>query len=336
MSSKANKVIFYEAFEEEQRALKQEMPAQIEAVYFRETIQETGHTDPPARVICVRTQSVIPLKWAESLSGVLTRSTGYDHLEAYKSAVRKDIPCGHLPSYCSRAVAEHAILMVMALWRKIPQQTVQVKTFSRDGLTGQECRGKNLVVVGVGRIGTEILNIAAALGINIKGVDIDPREQNVDYVSFAEGMGWADAVVSAVPLTEETRGMFNFAVFQKMKPSVVFVNISRGEVAPLPEVKGALEENRIAGAALDVYDNEERLGAALRGRREEGSPSVKMFRQLLKRTDVILTPHNAFNTREAVQRKARQSIASLEQFFSTGHFVDPTGFLTGHENDKRA
>lgn len=313
-------VIFYEAFEEEQRALEKTLPSDIKARFVKGTIQEKQTKEMPASIVSVRTQSAIPLSWAKGLKGILTRSAGHDHLSAYRKKSGQDVSCGYLPSYCSRAVAEQAILMTMALWRKLPQQMKQVYSFSRDGLTGCEIFGKNVLVVGVGKIGGECVRIAKALGMNVKGSDIDPREKDVDYVQLEEGAAWADAVISAVPLTEKTRKMFNFSFFQKMRPGGMFVNISRGEASPLGDIKEALETGVLAGAGLDVYENEPELAVILRG--EESSQERGYLLRMAEKYNVILTPHNAFNTKEAVLRKAQQSIDSIMFFLKEGRFID--------------
>ncbi len=151
-------VYFYEAFQEEVAALRRYLPAGISAGFSDKTIQETGDWEPDAPLISIRTQSVVPPAWTVKVRGIVSRTTGYDHLVGQK------IPCGYLPHYCSRAVAEQAILLVMALLRKLPQQIAQFPNFHRDGLTGRECAGKRLLVVGVGSIGAEVVKDRASAG----------------------------------------------------------------------------------------------------------------------------------------------------------------------------
>src|SRR5437016_5494652 len=104
-------VYFYEAFEEEVAALRRYLPSHVHADFTWKTIQESGDTEPSAPLISIRTQSVIPAAWAGKVRGIISRTTGYDHL------VGQRIPCGYLPHYCTRAVAEQAIMLVMALLR---------------------------------------------------------------------------------------------------------------------------------------------------------------------------------------------------------------------------
>ena len=126
-------IYFFEAFEEERAALVKYGAESLDAGFTWKTIQETGMTEPPAPIISVRTQSAIPVEWAPKLKGILTRSTGYDHLSRYRLASgHAELPCGYLPLYCNRTVAEQALLLWMALARKLPVQTRQFKAFNRD------------------------------------------------------------------------------------------------------------------------------------------------------------------------------------------------------------
>ncbi len=109
------------------------------------------------------------------------------------------------------------------------QQVAQFPKFHRDGLTGQECGGKHLLVVGVGSIGAEVVKIAQALGMEARGVDLVQRHDSVSYVSIEEGLPCADIVVCAMNLTDANAGYFRYETLKRAKHGVVFVNIARGE-----------------------------------------------------------------------------------------------------------
>ncbi len=302
-------VHFYEAFEEEIAMLRQHLPAQVHAHFTSDTIQEAGDTEPLAELISIRTQSVIPPSWTGKVSGVVSRTTGYDHLVGCR------IPCGYLPHYCSHAVAEQAILLVMALLRKLPAQIAQFPAFHRDGLTGGECAGKKLLVVGVGNIGTEIVKIGQALGMQVHGVDLVEKHASISYVTLDDGLAWADIIICAMNLTKENVGHFSYETLKRAKKGVVFVNVARGEFTPTEDMVMLLDEGHLGGLALDVYEDESKLAVALRSG-QSGFP-------LLGRPNVILTPHNAFNTAEAVDRKARQTIQQIEYFIAHKWFLWP-------------
>lgn len=316
-------VYFYEVFEEEAEALRSLLPPSLTAGFTGQTIQERGDTAPPARLISIRTQSEVPPAWAGQIGGLLGRTTGFDHLKAYREQAGTRLPCGYLPTYCARAVAEQALLLWMALLRRLPRQTAHFARFDRDGLTGRECEGKNLLVVGVGNIGLEVARIGTGLGMRVQGVDLVPRHASVHYVAPEEGLPQADVIVCAMNLTPSSRGYFRYERLATLRPGAVFVNIARGEMSPAPDLLRALDEGRLGGVALDVYDRESVLAVSLRAGRPSDDPAVRAVLELARRPNVILTPHNAFNTVEAVDRKARQSIQQVQHFLAHGAFLWP-------------
>ena len=299
-------VYFYEAFEEEVAALRKHLPTSIRAGFTWKTIQEAGDIAPTTLLTSIRTQSAIPAGWGTRLAGILSRTTGYDHLTGLR------VPAGYLPLYCNRAVAEQAMLLWMALLRKLPAQIEQFPRFNRNGLTGRECAGKNLLVVGVGHVGSEVVKIGTGLGMNVRRVDLLPDRMDI---SIAEGLPWADVIVCTMNLTAQNAGYFSYDRLRQAKHGVLFVNVARGELSPTDALMGLLDEGYLGGVALDVYDDERKLAVDLRA----GQGSF----QLAGRANVILTPHNAFNTEEAVERKSEQTARQVQQFLKDGTFLWP-------------
>ncbi len=316
-------VYFYEAFEEEADALRSLLPPVISAHYTAATIQESGHKSPPTRLISIRTQSQIPLAWAPQLDAILSRSTGYDHLTAYAAAAKSSLALGYLPLYCHRAVAEQALLMWMALLRRLPRQIAQFRSFHRDGITGSECAGRTLVVVGVGHIGHEVCQIGRALGMHVRGVDRDPSHPDIEYTDIATALPQADVVVSAMDLNSSNGGYFDAAQWRHVKRGAVFVNVSRGELSPSTALLAALEAGQLSGVGLDVFDQEATLAVSLRNGTLGNDPEVAATLALAERDDCILTPHNAFNTAEAILRKSEHSIQQIVAFRERGRFLWP-------------
>ena len=317
-------VMFYEAFDEEAEQLKRFLPPSINASYTPCTIQEyTSCKTPPASIISLRTQSIIPETWAPSLNGILTRSTGYDHIIRYLAQTNAHIPSGYLPLYCARAVAEQAMLLWMALLRKLPQQLSHFDTFHRDGLTGAECAGKKMMVVGIGNIGYEIVSIAKGLQMDVMAVDIEHKYDDISYWEPEKALPHAQIIVSAMNLTTNNEKYFSYELFKKTRGNVLFINIARGELAPSTELLRALNDQLIAGIGLDVYNEESELAISLRTKKTSTHPEVAAALELKQRPKVLLTPHNAFNTHESVERKSEQSIQQLEYFIQTGAFIWP-------------
>ncbi len=318
-----NQVFFYEAFDEEAAELRRHLPPGIRAGFSAGTVQETPAARPPARLISIRTQSVLPPDWAGHIDGLLGRCTGFDHLLAYRTAAGRPIALGYLPRYCARAVAEQALLLWTALLRRLPLQMRQFATFHRDGLTGRECLGKTLTVIGVGQIGHEIVCLGRSLGMEVLGVDLVQRHADVTYVEREEGLRRADVLVCAMNLTADNASYFSSETFGMAERRPVFVNIARGELAPAPAILQALERGWISAAGLDVYARESDLAVALRQGRTPTDEEAQATLELASRPDVICTPHNAFNTHEAVERKAQQSIEQVLHFLDQGAFIWP-------------
>jgi D-lactate dehydrogenase len=316
-------VFFYEAFSEEVETLKKYLPSEIKAGFSGETIQEKKDIKPAAQIISIRTQSQIPLEWGDQLSAILTRSTGYDHLLHYQAQIRKSISLGYLPLYCNRAVAEQAMLLWMALLRKLPQQTSQFTDFDRNGLTGRECENKILLVVGVGNIGSQVVKIGQGLGMKVLGVDLVKKYNFVDYYSIEEALPQADIIVCAMNLTKLNPSYFNYQRFKQARRGVVFINIARGEFSPAVDLLKLLEEGHLAGVGMDVYNRESELAVMFRNQEKNADPEILATQKLAQKSNVIFTPHNAFNTVEAVERKSFQSIEQLKYFLKNGKFLWP-------------
>lgn len=311
----------FEVFREESEALRQCLGEGITYEMTSATIQEAGFIDPPAPLISIRTQSIVPAAWTEKLDGILSRSTGYDHLRLFRKTTGATLPCGYLEEYASRAVAEHAIILVLMLLKKIPAQLMQMPTFNRDGLTGAEWPGKRLLIVGAGRIGGEIAKIAAQMGMEIKGVDIVRRHEHINYVSRDEGLSWADAIICAMDLRDDNRGYFSYETLRKAKAGAVFVNIARGEHAPPDVLVRLLDEGHLGAIGIDVYENEAEIAVALRDGGFE-HPDAAPVRRMFNNPRAVLTPHNAFNTAEAVRHKAQATARQINNFLEHKNF-DP-------------
>jgi len=313
-------VYFYEAFEEEARLIEDLLRGKLLFDLTDKTIQESGHVIPPAKLISVRTQSIIPVDWQDKLDGILSRTTGFDNLKAYKKAVKMPPALGYLEEYATRAVAEQAILLMLALLRRLPRQIQQFKHFQRDGLTGLEALGKNLLVVGVGRIGGEIVKIGQGLGLNVKGVDIVRRHNFVSYVERDDGLSWADIIICAMNLTDENFHYFSYDLLKKARPGIIFINIARGEHAPLYDLFRLVQEGYLGGLALDVFENEPTIATALRTDQARQSEKARILIDVLAYPNVILTPHNAFNTAQALERKVRFSLGEIFYFLEHRQF----------------
>lgn len=324
VKAKKPDIVFFEAFEEEKELLKKLCPKHIIAEFTTKTIQESSFKKAACSLISIRTQSKIPISWGKNLGGILTRSTGFEHLLEYQAQAKTALALGYLPSYCARAVAEQAFLMLLSLFRKLKAQTKNFDSFCRDGLTGVEAQGKNILIVGVGNIGSEIVDIAKGFRMKVAGVDIVKKLSTIEHVDLKTGLAWADAVICACSLTNETKGLLGYEALRRVKTGTFFVNVARGEISPLKDLKRLLDENILGGLGLDVYENESAIAHWFRlSKKEPADAAIKIVLELSKRDNVVFTPHNAFNTKEALERKAEQTIESVVSFLTQGIFSFP-------------
>ncbi len=314
-------IAFFEVFTEEEEKIRRHLPPSLNPVFYKETVQESGERVAPSRFVSIRTQSAIPVEWHDQIDAVLTRSQGYDHIHRMFTNCAKPMALGYLGPYCSRAVAEHAVLVMMMLLKKIKCQLRQFGRFQRDGLTGAETSRRRVLIFGVGQIGSEIGRLCRAWDMDVRGVDIQPKWEGIEYVSLDEGLAWAQVIFCAATLNSATEGLLTHARLSAAE-GAVFVNISRGEISPVDDLIRLVDEGRLSGVGLDVYPDESELGDHMR-RAEDQDPAVGRIRAFADYPNVICTPHNAFNTVEALDEKSRRTIEAVSAFFESGRFPCP-------------
>jgi D-3-phosphoglycerate dehydrogenase / 2-oxoglutarate reductase len=251
---------------------------------------------PECRALIVRNQTKVNadlLSVAGKLQVIGRAGAGLDNIELPAATV-KGIVVVSTPDQNSISVAELTLAMMLALARKVfpANQHTHGGGWERQKFVGTELYGKNFGVVGLGRIGFLTALRARALGMNIIAHDnyISPdavavSETRAELMTLDSLLARADFVSCHVPLTSETRHFFNYERFSKMKSTAFFLNLARGEVVDESGLVRALKEMRIAGAGLDV--------------REQEPPGSTPFAGM---ENVILTPHIAAFTREAQER----------------------------------
>lgn len=319
MSIRKHDVVFYEIFAEEREVITKHLPADLNAVFYERTIQEERHPEPEARLISTRTQSVIPESWLPNLDAVLSRSTGYDHLSYL---LDQNLQLGYLPSYCARSVAEHALLLWTCLLKKLPEQIDSFKCFNRSGITGMELMGRRMLVIGVGNIGSEIVQIATALGMQAHGLDLAEKHSGVTYIAADADLSVYDIFVCAMNLTDANRDYFDQSFFDRVKNGCLFINVARGEMSPHAVLLKNLQTGKLGGVGLDVFDDEQDLATQLR-HKTWLTEDAQLLLDMSELPNVILTPHNAFNTVEATARKAEQTVQQVTGFLKNREFVWP-------------
>jgi D-3-phosphoglycerate dehydrogenase len=246
-------------------------------------------------VILARTTTRVTNAILESvtpdLKHVAIWGTAADHV-ALESARRLGVVVTNTPNAATVAVAEHALALLMSVARKIPQLDLRVREGEWPGGQLTQLAGKTLGIVGTGAVGIRLARIAEGIGMRIlmsslsESPDLNASEEhsNWEEVSFSELLENSDAISVHARLTPQTRSMFGAAEFSRMKPTALFVNTARGQLVNSRALAEALANETIAGAALDVFNNE----------------PLDRNSALAHLPNVILTPHIASNTTEAL------------------------------------
>lgn len=234
---------------------------------------------------------------------IATRSTGYDHIDIDYTKER-EIAVANVPGD-GTAVAEYAFGLMLTLSRKLRLSYTRVEqgNYSLHGLRGFDLRGKTLGVVGVGAIGLHVIRIAKGFGMSV--IAYDPSENRLSsvvldfrYVSLDELMRNADIVSIHASASQKTYGLISYDALKLMKKGALLINTARGSIINTEDLARILEEGTLAGVALDVGENE------------------KLFLRNGKQHDnVIITPHNAFNSDEAISRILNTTIENVKSFY---------------------
>lgn len=252
----------------------------------------------------------------EGVRFIAQRSAGVDNIDV-AAAHRAKIRVARVPAYSPHAVAEHAAALLLALNRHVhvAHQRVLRGDFSLDGLMGFDLHGKTVLIVGTGRIGQAFARIMQGFGCEVLACDPMVRPQDripqIEYTSLEEGVERARVVSLHCPLLPQTRHMVNAALLEKFRANAVLINTSRGAVADTAAVLQALREGRLAAYGADVYENE----ACIFFRDCSGCGyDDPLLGELLKMPNVLLTPHQAFFTREALEGIASATVRNLGDF----------------------
>lgn len=272
-----------------------------------------------------------------NLKMVTTNSTGFDHvdLEACRS---RGIRVGYVPGYGNNTVAEFAFGLILNLTRKIYQAIDQVKengSFCLDKLRGIDLKGKTIGVVGTGRIGREMIRIASGFGMNVVAFDPFPdpgaaKDLNFIYVSLEDLLKTSDIISIHCPLTEKTRHLINMSNVGLMKKGAYFVNTARGPIVETAALVWALQNGILVGAGLDVLEEEGEIKDEMKfftegNLHEEQLKVILETHVLMRMPNVLITPHNAFNSNEAMMRILNTTLGNINGF-ANGN-PDPKNFI---------
>lgn len=260
---------------------------------------------------------------------IATRSTGFDHINI-NECQKRNILVVNVPDYGSHTVAEFTFGLILCLVRKIYDAYHQVREtgqFDVSELKGRELFNKTIGVVGTGKIGTNVIKIAKGFGMKILAYDKYPNQElqqqlGFEYVNYEDLLKNSDIITFHVPYTPETHHLLNQSNIQLVKQGAYIINTSRGGVIETEALYQALKNKQITGAALDVLEEEELMREEqelLLSQNKNLINSEKIRTTLLNHIfidldNVIVTPHNAFNTEEGLERIVQITIDNIENY----------------------
>ena len=255
---------------------------------------------------------------AKGIGLILLRCAGFDNVDL-DAARELGLSVARVPVYSPYAVAEFAATLLMALNRKIHKAYNRTRdcNYTLSGLVGVDLHGKTAGVVGTGKIGRCFIDIALGFGCKILAYDVFQSEElkanpNVTYVTLDELFKHSDIISLHAPLTKETTHLINERTLSLMKKSCLLVNTSRGKLVDTKALVKALEEGRISGAAVDVYENEQQYffsDFSTSGVNDE------ILVRLQSNPKAIVTSHQAFLTEEALEAIALTTFLNCKEYF---------------------
>lgn len=249
------------------------------------------------------------------------RSAGYDNVDI-KAALKNKITIMRVPAYSPQAIAEHAVALILTLDRKTHKayNRVRENNFSLQNLMGFNLNGKTIGVIGTGKIGAVFCNIMLGFGCKIVAFDLIESKvlisKGVPYIAFDKLLEISDIISIHCPLTPKTRYLFDKKTFAKMKPGVMLINTSRGALIKTLDAITALKKGILGYLGIDVYEGEQKIFF-----KDLSADVIKddLIERLMSFNNVIIAPHQAFFTQEALNEIARITIGNFTDFENGVH-----------------
>ncbi len=323
------KIAFYEINNEEKKYIKKALGSGYEAVFTNQVLNDENIAlAADADVISIFIYSKITESVLEKLPKVKlisTRSTGFNHINL-QAAQAKGMAVCNVPYYGENTVAEHTFALILALSRNLHKAYVRSLqgNFSISGLRGFDLKGKTLGIIGAGSIGMHVIKMAKGFGMNV--LVFDARHNHImqevlefEYVSLDTLLSTSDIISLHAPYNESTHYLLNMNNIGKVKPGALFINTARSGLIEPSALYHAIDTGIFAGAGLDVFEGEELLNEEnqmlSKNVSVENMEAILKRNILLRRENVILTPHIAFDSKEAVERILDTTANNIKGFF---------------------
>ncbi len=277
-----------------------------------------------ADAVCVFVNDTVDAETVRQLAElgvqlIALRCAGFNNVDLH-AAARHGIPVVRVPAYSPHAVAEYAVALILSLNRKIHRAYWRTRdgNFSLHGLLGFDLYGKTAGIIGTGKIARPLIHILKGFGMEVLAYDIYPDEryalaEGIEYAALEELYRRADILSLHCPLTDQTRHMIDGTAIASMKPGVMIINTGRGQLIDTGALIEGLKEKRIGAAGLDVYEEE---AAYFYEDTSDRIMDDDVLARLLSFNNVILTSHQAFFTREAIDNIAQVTMQNLNDFFN--------------------
>ena len=318
------KIAFFETTEHE-RSMFEKAFENDDLMFFEEEIQDVDiNKFEDVEIISVFVHSKVSkdiLEKMENLKAITTRSTGVDHIDA-EYCKEKNITIKNVPLYGENTVAEHTFALILSLSRKIHKSYIRTinGNFSPDGIQGFDLEDKTLGIIGGGRIGLHVARMAKSFGMHVRVYDIKEDEFlaeliNFKYLTLDDIYKESDIISLHVPLNDATYHMINSDSIKKFKKGAVLINTARGGLVDTEVVLNVLEDGTLSGVGLDVIEGEELLleENIFNSPIEKAGKLIAESKKLLENENVVITPHNAFNSIEAVNRIINKTIENISE-----------------------
>ena len=244
------------------------------------------------------------------------RCAGFNNVDL--EAAKGKLPVVRVPAYSPYAVAEYSLALMLSLNRKIHRAYWRTRdgNFSLNGLMGFDMHGKTVGIIGTGKIAKILIRILKGLGMHILAYDVYPdykfaEEEGITYTTLDELYKNSDIISLHCPLTEQTRYIINDDSIAKMKDGVMIINTGRGQLIHTNALIEGLKEKKISAAGLDVYEEE---GDYFYEDKSDKIIDDDVLARLLSFNNVIVTSHQAFFTKEAMNNIAETTLQNIEDF----------------------
>lgn len=294
-------------------------PAGIEIKYYEANLNiDTVSLAAGFDAVCVFVNDIVSAEVVQKLyelgvKAIVLRCAGFNNVDI--KACQGKLRVFRVPAYSPHAVAEHAMALLLTVNRRIHKAHNRTRefNFSLQGLTGFDLYGKTVGVIGTGKIGRVFADICRGFGMEVLAYDKFPNpEAGLNYVELDELFEKSDVISLHCPLTVETDHLIRSGSIRRMKDGVVIINTSRGGLVNTEDLIQGLKSGKIGAACLDVYEEEgDVFYEDLSGHILQDDKLVR----LIAMPNVIVTSHQAFLTKEALDNIAHTTVNNLIRFF---------------------